>query len=185
MMAPSTYQESRELFVRRWGEMGATWGISRTMAEIHALLFTAPEPLCTDDVIEQLNISRGNASMNLRQLLNWGLIRRVHTREDRKIYYEAESDVWEMFRIISRERQRREVEPILETIERCRAMVDSSIRSGSAEQRKQAELFSTRLGEMHEFLDMMNTLSNLAIKAGKGAARRVASTIAKMVQPHG
>jgi DNA-binding transcriptional regulator GbsR (MarR family) len=179
-MPPSSYQESRELFVRRWGEMGATWGISRTMAEIHALLFTAPEPLCTDDIMEQLNISRGNASMNLRQLLNWGLIHRVHSRGDRKVYFEAESDVWEMFRIITRERQRREVEPIIETIQRCRTMADRSLKMATGGDRKQALAYNKRLGEMLDFLGMMNTISNLMAKAGKGGSRRLVSVLSKM-----
>jgi len=181
-MAMSGYQESRELFVRRWGEMGATWGISRTMAEIHALLFTATKPLCTDDVMERLNISRGNASMNLRQLLNWGLIHRVHSRDDRKVYFEAESDVWEMFRVISRERQRREVEPIIETIERCHAMVDKPSKTLGAEEARQARIYARRLAEMLDFLRMMNTASNLLAKAGKGGIRRVLSILSKAIR---
>ena len=100
-------------FVRRWGEMAASWGIGRTMAEIHALLFLATDALCTDDVMDQLEVSRGSASMNLRELVNWGLIHRIHQRGDRKEYYLAETDVWQMFETISRERRRREVQPIL------------------------------------------------------------------------
>ncbi len=77
------YDQSRSLFIRRWGEMGAAWGISRTMAEIHALLFVSTRPLCTDDVMDRLQISRGNTSINLRQLVNWELIHRVHRPGDR------------------------------------------------------------------------------------------------------
>jgi len=161
--------------------MGATWGISRTMAEIHALLFTAIEPLCTDDVMEKLNISRGNASMNLRQLLNWGLIHRVHSRGDRKVYFEAECDVWQMFRIISRERQRREVEPILETIERCQAMVGKPSRALDADERRRAQVFGRRLDEMNEFLRITNTASDLLSKAGKRGIRRVLKLLAKAI----
>ena len=76
-------QEVQDLFIRRWGEMGATWGINRTMAEIHALLYITGQPLCTDDVMERLNISRGNASMSLRALQDWGIIRRFHRRNSR------------------------------------------------------------------------------------------------------
>ncbi len=180
-MPPSRYRQSRELFVRRWGEMGATWGISRTMAEIHALLFTATEPLCTDDVMEALNISRGNASMNLRHLLNWGLIHRVHSRGDRKIYFEAEHDVWQMFRIISRERQRREVEPILETIERCQSMVGKPSHLLEPDEREQARTFAHRLAEMNEFLRITNTASDLLSKAGKGGIRRVLKLLTKAI----
>lgn len=181
-MPPSGYRESRELFVRRWGEMGATWGISRTMAEIHALLFTATEPLCTDDIMAALNISRGNASMNVRELLNWGLIHRVHTREDRKIYFQAECDVWEMFRTISRERQRREVEPIIETIERCRFMVDALPSTHDAEDRRRAQIYTKRLEEMREFLRMTNSASALLARAGKGNLRRALKLLSKAIR---
>jgi DNA-binding transcriptional regulator GbsR (MarR family) len=180
-MPTSSYRESRELFVRRWGEMGATWGISRTMAEIHALLFTATEPLCTDDIMAALNISRGNASMNVRQLLNWGLIHRVHSREDRRIYFEAECDVWEMFRIISRERQRREVEPIIETIERCKSMVDTLPRALDSDERRRAQIYAKRLGAMQEFLRMTNNASALLAKAGKGNIRHVLKLLGKAI----
>ena len=86
-MPADAFEHARHAFIRRWGEMGATWGISRTMAEVHALLFITGEPLCTDDIMAQLQVSRGNASMNLRQLVNWGLIRRTHLRGDRKEYF--------------------------------------------------------------------------------------------------
>src|SRR5256714_13065824 len=75
---------SQDLFIRRWGEMGQTWGINRTMAEIHALLYITAQPLCTDDVMDRLHISRGNASMSLRALCDWGIIRRLHKRGERR-----------------------------------------------------------------------------------------------------
>src|SRR5213078_817364 len=105
---------AQDLFIRRWGEMGATWGINRTMAEIHAFLYITGQPLCTDDVMERLNISRGNASMSLRALVDWGIIRRMHKRGERREYFESLTDVWEMFSIIAAERKRREMDPVLE-----------------------------------------------------------------------
>src|SRR5262245_37292663 len=111
--APKTPLEqlrvSQDLFIRRWGEMGQTWGINRTMAEIHALLYITGQGLCTDDVMERLNISRGNASMSLRALVDWGIIRRLHKRGERREYFESLGDVWEMFSIIAAERKRREM----------------------------------------------------------------------------
>src|SRR5215471_11371510 len=80
---------AQDTFIRRWGEMGQTWGINRTMAEIHALLYITAQPLCTDDVMERLNISRGNASMSLRSLCDWGIIRRLHKRGERREYFES------------------------------------------------------------------------------------------------
>ena len=100
--------EAKNLIVRRWGEMGGYWGINRTMAEIHALLFVTRKPLCTDEIMDQLKISRGNASMNLRGLVDWGLIERVHQLGDRKEYFVAHTSVWRMFEIIMKERRRRE-----------------------------------------------------------------------------
>ena len=108
--------DSKALLIRRWGELGGYWGISRTMAEIHALLFVTGEPLCTDDVMAQLHVSRGNASMNLRGLTDWGLVQRVHKLGDRKEYFQADTDVWHMFETITRERRRREVEPIIDCL---------------------------------------------------------------------
>src|SRR3989442_3288874 len=87
---------AQDLFIRRWGEMGATWGLNRTMAEIHALLYIVGQPLCTDDVMERLHISRGNTSMSLRGLCDWGIIRRSHRMGERKEYFESLGDVWEM-----------------------------------------------------------------------------------------
>ena len=92
-MSEERFHKAESLFIRRWGEMAANWGISRTMAEIHALLYLTAEPLCTDDVMEQLEVSRGSASTNLRELVNWGLIHRIHRRGDRKEYFDAEKDV--------------------------------------------------------------------------------------------
>src|SRR5574337_191478 len=122
---PNPLESCKALLVRRWGEMGGYWGINRTMAEIHALLFVAPQPLCSDDIMDQLKISRGNASMNLRALVDWGLIDRVHRLGDRRDYYKADTDVWHMFETIMRERRRREVEPIIATIDHCCEQVDT------------------------------------------------------------
>src|SRR5437763_8334311 len=82
--AEQPLRDAQDMFIRRWGEMGQTWGINRTMAEIHALLYITAQPLCTDDVMERLNISRGNASMSLRALCDWGIIRRLHKRGERR-----------------------------------------------------------------------------------------------------
>ncbi|HNQ23743.1 MAG TPA: ArsR family transcriptional regulator [Phycisphaerae bacterium] len=165
---------ARNLYIRRWGEMGASWGISRTMAEIHALLYLAPEPLCTDDVMRHLEVSRGNASMNLRQLVNWGLVQRVHRRGDRKEYFQADTDVWQMFETISRERRRREVEPIVETIERCRTMVAEERERLSGPPRALADQYQRRFDEMLEFFEAMNLVANLIARAGPVGVRGLA-----------
>src|SRR3954463_4118996 len=87
--AQQQLRTAQDTFIRRWGEMGQTWGINRTMAEIHALCYITAQPVCTDDVMERLNISRGNASMSLRALCDWGIIRRHHKRGERGDYFET------------------------------------------------------------------------------------------------
>jgi DNA-binding transcriptional regulator GbsR (MarR family) len=104
---------ARDEFVTQWGAIGSAWGINRTMAQIHALLIVTPGALTTDEVMEELKISRGNAHMNLRELVGWGLIRSVIRKGERKEYFEAEKDVWKMFCTIIRERKRREIRPAI------------------------------------------------------------------------
>ena len=114
--------EAQDRFIAAWGQMGSAWGISRTMAEAHALLYITGEPLCSDDVMARLEISRGNASMSLRALLDWGLVAKTHKRGDRKEYFVAEQDVWAMARAVLRQRLKREVEPLVASLHEVRDM---------------------------------------------------------------
>ncbi len=174
---PNTMEESKALLVRRWGEMGGYWGINRTMAEIHALLFVSGEPLCTDDIMAQLHVSRGNASMNLRGLVDWGLISRVHKLGDRKEYFQADTDVWHMFETIMRERRRREVEPIIATIERCREMVTQPARNGDEKvDPAQSKEFRERLDNLQNFLNTMGGLFELVLRYRDDLTRFIAAT---------
>src|SRR5690349_24301732 len=144
---------AQDLFIRRWGEMGQTWGINRTMAEIHALLYICGLPGSTDDVMERLNISRGNASMSLRALCDWGIIRRLHKRGERREYFESLGDVWEMFSIIAAERKRREMDPVLETIKQCQKMIDEPTKGKAGGAGDEAiQLTRQRLAGMEEFM---------------------------------
>src|SRR6058998_2522909 len=149
---------SQDLFIRRWGEMGQTWGINRTMAEIHALLYITAQPLCTDDVMDRLNISRGNASMSLRALCDWGIIRRLHKRGERREYFESLGDVWEMFSIIAAERKRREMDPVLETIKQCQKMLDAQSIGKTAANQESTKLTRQRLANMEEFMGVTNKI---------------------------
>ena len=106
-------------FVSLWGEMASTWGINRTMAKIHALLYCAERPLNTDQIMERLDVSRGNANMNLRSLVDWELVTKAQRADSRKDYYEAEKDVWQITARIIEERQRREVHPVRSRLEDC------------------------------------------------------------------
>jgi DNA-binding transcriptional regulator GbsR (MarR family) len=157
--------------------MSSYWGISRTMAEIHALMYVSTEPLCTDDVMEQLQISRGNASMNLRALVDWSLITRVHRKGDRKEYFVCEADVWQMFETITRQRKRREVEPIVETIERCRAMVPVKTHRG-----QDADAYRERLDNMLAFLNAISAVFNLILRLGRPGLSRVTKMLGQLAK---
>lgn len=172
-------RQAQDLFIRRWGEMGQTWGINRTMAEIHALLYITAQPLCTDDVMERLNISRGNASMSLRALCDWGIIRRLHKRGERREYFESLGDVWEMFSIIAAERKRREMDPVLETIKQCRVMLDEQHLGKAAARQEAVVATRDRLAGMEEFMDVTNKIFQGFIGNARSGLTRVVKVLLK------
>lgn len=106
-------------FVLHWGEMGARWGISRTIAQIHALLFVSSRPLTAEEIADTLSVARSNVSTSLRELQAWGLVRNVHLLGDRRDHFQALKDVWEMFHLILDVRKRREVDPTLAVLREC------------------------------------------------------------------
>jgi DNA-binding transcriptional regulator GbsR (MarR family) len=108
-----------EQFILHWGEMGTRWGINRTVAQMHALLFVSPEPLTAEDIVARLSVARSNVSTSLRELQGWGLVKVVHVLGDRRDHFQAEKDVWETFRLIAEGRKRREVDPALESLREC------------------------------------------------------------------
>ncbi|TVQ03456.1 MAG: hypothetical protein EA359_09465 [Balneolaceae bacterium] len=144
-----THQQAIDQFVLLWGEMASAWGINRTMAQIHALLYAESKPLDTDTIMQQLSISRGNANMNLRNLLNWQLIQKVHFKGERKDFYTAEKDVWNIVAILIRERHQREIDPIKENL------IEFLKPFGEAgkDQSEEAE-FKQRIEDFIEFLEM-------------------------------
>lgn len=144
-----THEEALEQFILLWGEMASAWGINKTMAQIHALLYAESDPLDTDAIMEQLDISRGNANMNLRNLLQWQLIHKVHFKGKRKDYYTAEKDVWNIVSTIIRERQQREVAPIRENLNET---LDLLKQKDSLSEEETA--FQERIENFTEFLEM-------------------------------
>jgi DNA-binding transcriptional regulator GbsR (MarR family) len=170
---------AQDLFIRRWGEMGQTWGINRTMAEIHAFLYITGMPQCTDDVMERLNISRGNASMSLRALCNWGIIERQHKRGERREYFVSLSDVWEMFSIIAAERKRREMDPVLATIQECQRMLAEASLGKAAARQEDVALTRQRLAGMEEFMTVTNRIFQQFIGNAKSGLTRVAKVLLK------
>ncbi len=108
--------EAKAQFISSWGAFGTHWGINRTMAQIHALLLISPNPITQDDIMEQLNISRGNVNMNTRELIDWGLVDRVLVPGERKEFFSAEKDIWKVSTQIIKERKRRELDPMLKLL---------------------------------------------------------------------
>lgn len=150
-IATTPLNEARENFIRQWGAMGSNWGINRTMAQVHALLMVSPEPLDTNAIMEELKVSRGNANTNLRDLVDWGLVRSFYLPGDRKEYFEAEKDVWKMFCAISRERKRREIEPALNVLRDCAAATKS-------ERSKDALAFHEMMESLADFIATADTV---------------------------
>jgi HTH-type transcriptional regulator, glycine betaine synthesis regulator len=165
-------------FIRKWGEMGAIWGINRTMAEIHALLYITGLPLCTDDVMDRLHISRGNASMSLRALCDWGIIRRMHRRGERREYFESLGDVWEMFSIIAAERKRREMDPVLETIKNCIKELDPA-KIGKLAKEDAVQRTRDRLDGMEEFMSVTNKIFQQFVGNAKSGLNKVVRVLLK------
>jgi DNA-binding transcriptional regulator GbsR (MarR family) len=110
--------EAKQQFISSWGAFGTHWGINRTMAQIHALLLVSPDPLTQDDIMEDLDISRGNTNMNIRELINWGLVERILLSGERKEYFSAEKDIWKVVKQIVKERKKRELEPMLQLLDK-------------------------------------------------------------------
>lgn len=106
-------------FVLHWGEMGARWGVNRTVAQIHALLMVSERPLPADEIAESLQVARSNVSTSLKELQSWGLVKSQHVLGDRRDHFQSEKDVWDMFLIVMDERKRREIDPTIATLRQC------------------------------------------------------------------
>ena len=165
---PKTLREARERFIALWGQMASNWGIPRTMAEVHGLLFIADKPMNTDDIMHSLDISRGSASMTLRGLQEWGIVSRVHLRGDRKEYFQAEQDIWKLFRTILRERKKREIDPLLEALRACRDMTSPAAVRKIGPDAAIVQSHNERLDNMLSFIQMIDSISQRLITSGKG-----------------
>jgi DNA-binding transcriptional regulator GbsR (MarR family) len=160
-------QAVEEEFVRLWRTMSSLWGISPTMAEIHGLLYITGAALSMDDIMERLKISRGNVSMNLSKLVEWGLVRRVHKRGDRRDYYESLGDVWEMFTLVAAQRKRREIDPMLSTLRRCKEELSPEVLGAGADDPATRERFR-RINELHSFLSLIDGLAQRFFESQRG-----------------
>jgi DNA-binding transcriptional regulator GbsR (MarR family) len=144
------YKEAKAILIQSWGTLGSSWGINRTMAQIHILLMITPEPLSTEDIMEELSISRGNVNMNLRSLLEWGVIYKKLMPGERKEYFTAEKDIWDLAGIVSKERRKRELEPAMRILEAV-----GKIEDGPAKEVQELKKISKELLDFSEMADSM------------------------------
>jgi DNA-binding transcriptional regulator GbsR (MarR family) len=158
----------QQKFVLHWGEMGTRWGINRTVAQIHALLFLSPRPMNAEEIAETLGVARSNVSNSLKELQGWKIVRLVHLLGDKRDHFESMRDVWEMFQIVLDERKRREIDPTLELLREC---------VKEAEQIKTSDDFTReRLSRLLEFFETMSGWYSQMRRAPKAAVVRFIKT---------
>ena len=160
-------------FILHWGEMGTRWGINRTVAQVHALLYLSSQPLPAEEISQTLSVARSNVSTCLRELQGWGIVRVVHVLGDRRDHFESVKDVWDIFRIVAEERKRREVDPTLRVVREC---VDALKADGKGD-----AYTRERLESMLEFLTVMNGLFEEILRIPAGALKGVAKLRGKVI----
>lgn len=136
------FEEAKQKFLQSWGTLGSNWGINKTMAQIHALLLISPEPLSTENIMQELQISRGNANMNIRALIDWGLVQRELKAGERKEYFSSEKDIWQVAMKVMRERRKRELEPVVSLLGQLEEVEGDS---------KEVQEFQKTIAELNEF----------------------------------
>src|ERR1051325_3890963 len=139
----------QQKFILHWGEMGTRWGINRTVAQIHALLYISPKPLHAEEIAETLNVARSNVSTSLKELQGWRIVKLVHVLGDKRDHFESMKDVWEMFRIVLDERKRREIDPTLQVLRESIAEAEKD--------RETDEYTEERLKELRDFFETTTT----------------------------
>ncbi len=144
------YDEARQKFIQAWGTLGSSWGISRSMAMIHALLLISTEPLSTEEIMDELKLSRGNVNMNVRALIDWGIARKEHIPGERKEFFSTGKDVWQLAKQVSRERRRREIEPILNVL--------GEVHKVEGENREEVAEFKKVTAELFEFSNKVDSM---------------------------
>jgi DNA-binding transcriptional regulator GbsR (MarR family) len=161
----ATLSPVAQKFILHWGEMGTRWGINRTVAQVHALLFLSPVPVPADEISTTLAVARSNVSTCLRELQGWGIVRVVHVLGDRRDHFESLKDVWEIFRIVSEERKRREIDPTLRVLAECVAESKANAQ-GDPYARE-------RMESMLEFLTVMTGLFDEVLRMPTAALKGV------------
>ncbi|RYD58600.1 MAG: ArsR family transcriptional regulator [Sphingobacteriales bacterium] len=155
------YGEAKEKFIETWGVLGSQWGINKTMAQIQALLLIAPKPLSTDDIMEELAISRGNVNMSIRQLVDWGIVYKKNLAGDRKEYFIAEKDVWKWSHKVGAVRKQRELNPAIELLKE----IANSKEIGKTEEEKE---FAKQIKELNAFSSQIGDLADKLFLSPRG-----------------
>lgn len=150
------FEDAKKEFIQTWGTLGSNWGINRTMAQINGLLLIATEPLSTEDIMEELSISRGNANMNIRTLIDWGIVHKVWVAGERKEFFKSEKDVWKLASRIAAERRKKEIEPLIRTL--------NELKDAEGEG-EEAEEFRRMNTELHNYSKKMDSILDKFIRS--------------------
>ncbi len=171
--------QARREFVDLWGQMAPHWGISRAMAQIHAVLMVWPTPMTAEQIMAELHVSRGSVSMVLRDLENWGIVRRTSNAGDRKDYFSSEDDVWTIFSNIFRERKRRELDPLMHRLDQCLILAGASPTDES--ERAFYQAYVRRLESLEGFFRVFHRLLGRALSESPQELARLTRTLEDML----
>ncbi len=148
--------EAKNKYIQTWGSLATSWGINKTMAQVHALLLVSTKPLSAEDIMETLQISRGNVNMNVRALIDWGIVQKEFVVGERKEFFVADKDIWELFKQITKERKKREIEPVLRVLEDLQQVDDTT---------EEGKQFKKVLSDLSSVTTKVNGILERAIKA--------------------
>ncbi|MCX6190401.1 MAG: MarR family transcriptional regulator [Bacteroidetes bacterium] len=151
-------EEAKEKFVNAWGTLGSNWGINRTMAQVHALLLVSSNPMSAEDIMAELNISRGNANMTVRELINWGLVFRVNVKGERKEFFEGEKDIYKVAKRVLIERKKRELDPIFKILSEVKT-IDENKKD------PEVKAFIDTIEDINGLVNKADTFANIIVKS--------------------
>ncbi|WP_420551415.1 GbsR/MarR family transcriptional regulator [Tenacibaculum aiptasiae] len=150
-------EDAKLKYIHTWGSLATNWGINKTMAQVHALLLVSTKPLSADEIMDTLKISRGNVNMNVRALIDWGIVSKELVVGERKEFFVAGKDIWELFKQVTKERKKREIEPVLKVLE--------DLKNGVEENSEDAEEFKKLMNDLSSVTTTVNGILDKAIKA--------------------
>ncbi|WP_348746914.1 GbsR/MarR family transcriptional regulator [Tenacibaculum sp. 190524A02b] len=164
-------EDAKIKYIHTWGSLATSWGINKTMAQVHALLLTSTKPLSADEIMEALKISRGNVNMNVRALIDWGIVRKEFITGERKEFFVADKDIWELFKQVTKERKKREIEPVLKVL----AELQEEVKEDSEDAVQFKKL-------MEDLSSVTNTVNGILDKAIKADEHWLLSNFTKMIK---